>query len=189
MPQFTLPMSIDQGFNFRKDRTVPVGFITALTLNGNALTPDVTCKDPLNPTTDLMVFAVLSNGSWEIGVTDTIHFSGNLSAPNRNKVLMLTYLDLTNVEVKFKFNLYNYDPVAKSYYLCFHCADTEMQGLLEKRGEDLTLSVADDPSTQVQSPINYAFSVGIKPQQTAQTLTLATAHQQNVVKQWGLTSG
>jgi hypothetical protein len=40
----------------------------------------------------------------------------------------------------------------------------------------------------VQSPINYSFSVGIKPQQTAQTLTLATANQQNVVKQWGLTS-
>lgn len=188
MPQFSLALSVDQGFNFRKDRTVPVGFVTAISINGAALTPDIVCKDPLNPTTDLNVFAVLSNASWEIGVTDAVYFSGQISAPNRNQVLMLTYLDLTNVEVKFKFNVYNYDPVAKCYFMCFHCADTELEGILEKRGEDLTLRVADDPSTQVQSPINYAFSIGIKPQQTAQAMTLATANQQNVVKQWGLTS-
>mgnify|MGYP000367278594 CR=1 FL=1 len=188
MPQFSLALDVDQGFNFRKDQTVPVGFITTLSINGKALAADIKCKDPLNPTTDLSVFGVLSSASWEIGVTDAIYFSSQISAPNRNAVLMLTYLDLTNVEVKFKYNVYNYDPVAKTYYLCFHCGDTEMLGILEKCGKDLTLSVANDASTEVQSPINYSFSVGIKPQQTAQTLTLATANQQNVVKQWGLTS-
>lgn len=188
MPQFSLNLSVDQGFNFRKDRNVPVGFVTSLSLNGKALTSDIKCKDPLSPTTDLAVFSVLSSAAWEIGVTDAIYFSGQISAPNRNQVAMLTYLDLANVEVKFKYNVYTYDPVAKTYYMCFHCGDTEMLGLLEKVGERLTLSVADEASTEVQSPINYSFSLGIKPQQTAQTLTLATANQQNVVKQWGLTS-
>jgi len=134
MPQFSLNLNVDQGFNFRKDKNVPVGFVTSLSLNGKALTSDIKCKDPLNPTTDLTVFSVISSAAWEIGVTDAIYFSGQISAPNRNRVAMLTYLDLANVEVKFKYNVYNYDPVAKTYYLCFHCGDTEMLGLLEKVG-------------------------------------------------------
>ena len=39
--------------------------------------------------------------------------------------------------------------------------------------EDLNISVADDPSSEVQSPENYSFSIGIKPQTTAQTVTVA----------------
>lgn len=188
MPDFSLNPSVDQGFNFRKDKTVPVGYITALSLNGQALPADIVCKDPLNPTADLPVVGVLNSVSWGIGITDTVYFSGQISGPNRNSITMLTYLDLTNVEVKFKFNIYHYDPVAKTYYMVFHCDDTEMMGILEKRGDDLTLKVGTDPATEVQSPINYTFQVGIKPQQVAQTMTLATENQKNVVKQWGLTS-
>ena len=44
---------------------------------------------------------------------------------------MLTYLDLTNVEVKFKHNAHNYDPVAKTYLGAFTVATPEMLGLLE----------------------------------------------------------
>lgn len=189
MPSFDLSLDIDQGYNFRKDRTLPVGYITAVKIGTKALAVDQTCKDPMNPGTDLKVVAVLSNVSWGVGVTDALYFSGQISAPNRQDVQLLTYLDLTNVEVLFKFRVYNYDPVAKKYYQTLHTGDTEMKGILEKRGGDLTMSVADDPSDTVQSPINYSFHVGIKPQPTAQTITLATADQKNVVKAWGVTLG
>lgn len=189
MPQFSLSTSVDQGFNFRKDRTVPVGFITAISINGQVFPPDIICKDPLNPTTDLPAFAVLNSVSWGIGITDTLQFSGQISGPNRNDVMLLTYQDLANVEVKFKFNVYDYDQKAKTYFLVFHCDDTELQGILEKRGEDLSIRVSDLASTEVESPINYTFTIGIKSQQIAQTMTLATENQKNVVKQWGLSSG
>lgn len=189
MPNFSLACNVYQGYNFKKDESVPVGFITAIKIGDKALAVDQTCKDPMNPGTDLKVVAVLSDVSWNTGVTDTVHFSGQISAPNRQDVQLLTYLDLTKVEVLFKFRIYDYDPVAKKYYQTLHTSDTEMKGILEKNGSDLNVSVADRPSGEVQSPINYSFQIGIKPQPTAQTITLATADQKNVVKTWGLTIG
>lgn len=187
MPNFNLSCSVDQGYNFRKDVSVPVGYLTALKIGTQQFAADTSCKDPLQPGNALAVVAVLSAVSWGVGVTDTVYFAGQLSASHRQDVQMLAYLSLTNVEVEFKFQIFNYDPVAKLYYKCLYHGEDPMKGLLEKNGDDLNISVADDPSTEVQSPINYAFQIGIKPQPTAQTITVATANQKNVVKNWGLT--
>lgn len=188
MPQFSKNCDVYQGFNFKKDKTTCVGFITALKVATVTITADFTCKDPLNPTTDLKTVCVMSNVLWATGVTDAVYFSGQISATNRQNVATLLINDLTNVEVTFQFVVYDYDPVAKKYFKCFHCSDTEMKGILEKNGQDLNISVADDQSTEVQSPINYTFQLGIKPQPTAQSMTIATADSKNVVKAWGLTN-
>src|ERR1700732_59001 len=124
MPSFNLSCAVDQGYNFRKDVSTPVGFITAMKIGTKALAVDTTCKDPMNPATDLKVFAVLSDVSWGVGGTDAIYYTGQITAPNRQDIQMLAYLDLTNVEVLFKFRVYNYDPVAKKYYQCFQTGDT-----------------------------------------------------------------
>jgi hypothetical protein len=47
--------------------------------------------------------------------------------------------------------------------------------------------VADDPSTEVQSPKNFTLQIGVKPQTLEQTVNLATASGKNLVKQWGVT--
>lgn len=186
MPQFSATLSVDQGFNFRKDVSTPVGFIKTLSVNGKAMAADFEVKDPMNPTTAMKVVAVLSDTSWAVGATDAFYFSGQVSAPNRQDLQLMTYLDLTNVETLFKFDVYGYDPVAKKYFKAFHAGDVEMKGILEKNGQDLNLSCSDMPSTEVQSPINYSFHVGIKPQPIEQNITLATADQKNVVKFWGV---
>jgi len=186
MPQFSKGCHVSQGFNFKKDNTSIVGFLTALKVNDKEIKADITAKDPLNPTTDLPVVAVLSEVSWATGTVDALYFSGQLTAPNRQDLALMVYKDLTKVEVLFKYNIYEYDPVAKKYFKCFHTGDTEMKGLLEKNGGDLTLSVSDDASTEVQSPLNFSFYIGIKPQPAEQSITIATADQKNVVKQWGV---
>ncbi len=186
MPQFSASLSIDQGFNFRKDVNTPVGFIKALKVNGKDLAADIVVKDPMNPTTDVNVVAVLSDTSWGVGATDAFYFSGQVSAPNRQDLQLMTYLDLTNVEALFKFDVYGYDPVAKKYFKAFHASDAQCKGILEKNGEDLNLGCADMPSTEVQSPINYSFHIGVKPAPEQQNITLATADQKNVVKFWGV---
>lgn len=189
MPEYRRLLDVYQGYNYKKDKQTPVGFITKMTLAGTALTADQTCKDPTNPKNDLVVVAVLSDVLWQTGVTDAVYFSGQISAVNRQNVAALVINDLTSVEVVYQFNVYDYDPVAKKYYLAFHSNATDMNGLLEKRGDELNVSVADDPSTEVQSPINYAFQTGVKPQPTAQTLHIATADQKPVAKSWGLKVG
>ncbi len=185
MPVFSKSLDVYQGYNFKKDKQTAVGFITALDIGGTKLDADQAINEPTKGDT-LKVVAVLNAITWETGVTDSVYFSGQISAPNKQNVATLIYNSLSSVEVKYKFVIFEYDPVAKKYFQCFHCNDTEMMGLLEKNGEDLNIAVADDASYEVQSPENYSFQIGIKPQPSAQTLHIATADGKNVVKAWGL---
>lgn len=188
MPQFRKQCDVYQGYNYKKDKQTPVGFITALNVGETDLAVDqTTCKDPMNPATDLAVVGVVRDVQWDLGVTDALYFTVQVATANKQTVLGLLYNTMTSVVVTVNFDIYEYDPLAKKYFKSFTSAGTVMKGILEKRGEELNLSVADDPSTDVQSPENYTLILGIKPQPAAQTLTIATADQKNIVKPWGLT--
>lgn len=189
MPSFRRTLDVYQGYNYKKDKQTPVGFITKLKLGETTLTADQTCKDPTNPTTDLKAVAVLSDIQWDTGVTDAIYFAGQVSVTNKQNILTLVYTSMTNVLAEFQFSVYDYDPLAKKYFLAFHSNNTDMKGILEKNGEELNLAVADDASTQVQSPENYAATTGIKPQPSAQALQVAVGDGKNFAKAWGLTVG
>ncbi|HKO53052.1 MAG TPA: hypothetical protein VJV79_35325 [Polyangiaceae bacterium] len=189
MPEFRKVADVYQGYNFKKDKQSTVGFITKLNLGATTLVADQTCKDPTNPDQDVKVIAVLSDVLWETGVTDAIYFSGQLSVANRQAIAQLVYLSLDDVSALFQFSTYEYDPAAKKYFRCFHAGDTDLKGLLEKRGDELNLSVADGASVEVQSPENYAFNVGIKPQPLKQGLQLAVGDTQKFSKIWGLQVG
>lgn len=186
MAEFNKSCDIYQGYNYKKDVQTPIGYITKLTVGGSPLNADQTVKDPLNPETDLNVVAVLRGVLWQLGPTDALYFSGQVSTTTKQTLLGLIYRTLTTVEVVYQFAVYDYDPVAKKYYQCLHCMATDMNGILDKNGSDLTLSIAEDASGEVQSPKNYGFSIGIKPQPTAQSLTVAAGDQKNVVKAWGI---
>ncbi len=188
MATFQKSCDIYQGYNFKKDVMTPVGFVTALTIGDVTLTADQTCKDPLAPEDDLTVVVVLSGALWELGVTDALYFSGQISTKNQQSIKLLTYKDLTKVDVTCVFTVYDYDLAQKKYFkTMLGTDDATMNGVLEKNGSDLNLNVADDPSREVQSPENFAFQIGIKPQPSAQQITIATSFDQKVVKSWGLT--
>ena len=190
MAEFFKSCDIYQGYNYRKDKQTTVGFVTSLKIGDLTLTADQTCKDPTAPETDVKAVLVLSGSMWGLGVTDAVYVSGQVSVGNKQKLMGLLYKDLTKVDVEFKFSVYEYDPVQKQYYKCMlPTDDAVLKGILEKNGSDLNLSVADDPSREVQSPENYAVQVGIKPQPSAQTMTVATSFSDKVVKAWGLTVG
>ncbi|MCX4244130.1 hypothetical protein [Paraliomyxa miuraensis] len=188
MATFSKSLDIYQGYNYKKDVQTPVGFITALKIGDVTLKADQTCKDPMAPETDLAVVAVLSGSMWELGVTDAHYFTGQISVYNKQQVQLLTYKDLTKVDCEYTFSVYEYDPIEKKYFKCLlPTDDATLKGILEKNGRDLNLSAADDASPEVQSPENYAFQIGIKPQPSAQTVTVAVSFSDKVVKSWGLT--
>jgi len=187
MPTFQKNCDIYQGYNFKKDVQTPVGFITSLKVGDITLKADQSCKDPMAPETDLPVVVVLSGMLWELGVTDALYFSGQLSVFNKQQVKQLLYKDLSKVDVTCTFVVYEYDPLQKKYFKCLlPTDDTALNGLLEKNGDDLNIMVADDASSEVQSPQNYSFQTGVKPQPSAQTLTVATSFSDKIVKSWGL---
>src|SRR5262249_40930748 len=120
MPEFRKQCDIYQGYNFKKDRQTVVGFLTKLTIGEVEITADTTCKDPTNPTDDLAVVAVCSDVLWELGVTDAVYFTGQVSVYNRQNIMDLVINTLTNIEVVYQFTVYDYDPVAKVYFKTFH---------------------------------------------------------------------
>jgi len=187
MATYDRTCDVYQGFNYRKDKVTPVGFVTSLKVGTADLSSDLTCKDPMDPSTDVTAVVVLSNISWGLGVTDAIYINGQMSSPNREAVKLLTYTDLTDVTVEVNFVVYSYDPVSKKYFKEFHSEDTTLNGLLEKSSGDVALDVADQLSTEVEYPENFSFFVGVKPKAEAQTLTVQVSDTAKVAKQWGLT--
>jgi hypothetical protein len=189
MPQFARALDVYQGFNFKKDKQTPVGYITAITIGDQALTADQeTIKDPEQPANNLSakVVAVLNHYLWETGVTDAMYFSGQISTANKQLLAQLILGSFANINVTFNYVVYEYDPLAKKYFKSNY-ADAALNGLLEKNGDELNVSVADDESREVQSPKNFTFQIGIKPKSLEQSINVATASQKNIVKQWGVT--
>lgn len=189
MPQFSRSLDVYQGFNFKKDKQSPVGYITKLKLGDIEMVADQeTIKDPEQPDKALAnkVVGVLNHYLWETGTTDAIYLSAQVSTSNKQVLSAALMGTWANVAVEFQYVVYEYDPLQKKYFKS-NFSDKVLLGILEKNGGDLNLSVADDPSTEVQSPKNFTLQVGIKPKTQEQTVNLATGSGKNLVKQWGIT--
>ncbi|MFP2908784.1 hypothetical protein ACLESD_27790 [Pyxidicoccus sp. 3LFB2] len=189
MPQFSRELDVYQGFNFKKDKQSAVGYLLAVTVGDQALAADQeTIADPEQPDKPLesKVVAVLNSYLWETGVTDAMYFSGQLSTANKQKVTEMLLGSFANIEVVFKYVIYEYDPLAKKYFKSSF-ADADLNGLLEKNGDELTIHVADNASMEVQSPKNFGFRLGVKPKTLEQSVNVAAASSKNIVKKWGVT--
>jgi len=189
MPQFARALDVYQGFNFKKDKQAPVGYITKLKVGDIEFKADLeTIRDPEQPDKPLAdkVVGVLSHYLCEMGTTDAMYFSAQVSTNNKQIIAAALLGTWSNVEVVFKYVVYEYDPMQKKYFKSNY-ADAELKGILEKNGDDLNLTIADDPSHEVQSPKNFTLQVGIKPQTQEQSVNVATGVGKNLVKQWGVT--
>ena len=189
MPQFSRALDVYQGFNFKKDKQNSVGYITKLKLGDIELSADQeTIKDPEQPDKALAnkVVGVLNHYLWETGTTDAMYLAAQVSTANKQTLSAALMGTWANIQVEFQYTVYEYDPLAKKYFKSNY-TDAALKGLLEKSGDDLNLSVADDESREVQSPKNFVCQVGIKPQTQEQTVNMATGSGKNLVKQWGVT--
>jgi hypothetical protein len=188
MAHFTKSLDVKQGFNFDKDKQEKVGFLLSMKVGDNGeLTADLQqLTDPANPTEkSVNAVAVLSSFDWNTGATDAIYLTGQVSSGNRQKLSELLLQSRTNIEVTFKYAIYEYDPRSKKFFQS-STTESELKGVVEKNGSDLNLDVADDPSSEVQSPQNYSFRAGIKPFPEPQEITLAVGETLKVQKQWGI---
>jgi len=192
MPQFARALDVYQGFNFKKDKQAAVGYITELQLGEGdnfKLTADQeTIKNPLQPdqNLDTKVVGVLNHYLWETGITDAMYLSAQISTANKQKLAAALMGTWASVDVKFSYMIFEYDQLQKKYFKS-NWSDAVLEGVLEKNGDDLNLSVADSPSSEVQSPSNYTVQIGIKPQTKEQAVNMSTGVGLQVVKQWGVT--
>jgi hypothetical protein len=185
---FARSLDVAQGFNFSKTEQSSVGFVTKLKLGDVELKADqASIKDPEQPGQNIStkVVGVLGHYMWETRTTDAMYLALHVSEENKNELSAKLLTDWTNMEVVFSYVIYEYDPKAKKYFKSNWC-EPELKGILEKNGRSLNLTVASEPSSEVQSPEVFALQVGIKPQTEEQMVHLATAYNKNLSKLWGI---
>lgn len=185
MSEFRKTMDVYQGLNFKKDKQTTVGYITSLKIGEAVLLPDLSYIAPIDPDKTRQAVAVLSNFLWEAGAADAFFFSGQLSVANKQALSSILMSNPEDMAVEVVFSIYDYDPVAKKYFTSAHSRNIALRGTVEKQAKELNLTVADDPSAEVQEPINYAFNIGIKPVSFTQQIHIATTNNKELTKGWG----
>jgi hypothetical protein len=183
--------SVNQGFNFEEDQQDFVGHINNISIGGSDLESDLSVTDPEDVGNKVKVFGVVSNISWRGGYADPILFNSYVSTENKNTIATLLHSDLSNTEVKLEFTVYSFDPNEKKYYKAFHSDGARLAGLVNKsRVYELDMYIDMDQSTEVMSPRNYLFVIGIIPEDyDSQEIHLAVSPSDKFVKQWGVTVG
>ena len=186
MAESSFSCSVSQGFNFQKDEQILVGHIVSCKVGDTEFEADLNVSDPEDASNLIKVFGIVSGIYWNGGYADPVQLSCQVSNDNKVKIVTLTHKDLSNTEVVFKFNIYDYDPKEKKYYKCFHANDTDLNGLVEKSGGDLNMSIDMDQSMEVVSPKNFSFDLGVMPQDQDMEIHLAVSVSDKFVKKWGV---
>ena len=186
MASLDFACSLQQAFNFEKDKQVLVGHLVSISIGGQALTANITLTKPTDVATTEVVVGAISNISWAGGYADPVYISCNVTTTNQTATAVLTHTKMANTEVLFNFNIYAFDQVNKVYYPCFNSNNVSMKGLVLKHGGDLALSIDADPDMTVPSPLNYRLNIGVMPQQLAQTLHAAVSNTDKFTKTWGV---
>lgn len=179
--------SVSQGFNFQKDSQEQIGHINSLKIGDTEMASDLNVTDPMNIANYVKVFGVASGIHWNGGYAEPVTFSAQVSVPNKNKLATLQHKSMANTEVEISFTIYDYDPKAKKYYKCFHTNGAKLKGLVLKQGGELAMNIAMDQSSEVVSPKNHTFQLGVMPQDTAMEIHLAFSAKDLLVKPWGVT--
>lgn len=181
--------SVEQGFNFQKDSQETVGHLTYLKIGDMVLKADFKETDPENSAKQVGIVGVLSGIQWNGGYAEPVTFAAQVSAYNQKTMTVLMKKKLTNTEVEFGFNVYDYDRKAKKYYKAFHSNSVRLQGLVLKQGGELAFNIAADAAEEVTAPKNFTLQLGVMPQDTQQEIHLGFSCTDKLVKTWGVTVG
>jgi hypothetical protein len=176
------------GFNFKRDVQNALGHLKALTIGQEAIEANM---EVISPETGdkINVVGIIADIGWEGGDAHPISLSCQVS--NSNKVLLtgLTGDTLHDTSVEFDFDIYKYDPAPdqRKFYKCFHCNDEAVKGRLEKSsGGKLAVSIAQEASHEVESPLNFTLYFSVNPEEIEQVLHVAHAVGANKTSRWGV---
>jgi hypothetical protein len=185
--EISFSLSVTQGFNFDINEQLSVGHITSLTIGTTELNADLSVTDPEFPNGDtIKVACVISAIFWSGGFADPIQFSCQVSNDNKQALEFLVDQTLSNTDVQFSFNVYDWDLTKQKYYKAFHTNGAALYGFIENQGGELNMTIDPDQSMEVAYPINFKFTLGVMPAELAQFLHHATSVSDKFVKQWGV---
>ena len=173
-----------QAFNYNQDIQTPIGYLEQIVIGGRKLNADFKLHNPVNRDLSAVV-GVITNISWDGGKIQPINIAMNVSIQNKQILAQLIHSELTNIEVKFRFAVYEYDLLKKAYYQSFY-VDHELIGTIAKQATALAIELDDSANQSVTSPANYHCMLGIVPQPKEQIVELAFSQSAKLAKPWGV---
>jgi hypothetical protein len=182
----TESLDLRQGFKFEATRRSAYGYLLTASLFGTTLSPDIQGFNAETQKPEAVV-GVLSSNNWGGGATDPITMEAYLSSQNHQRVSSLLQGPLSTLAVTFNFASFEYDSVARRWCRRFYAATPPLQGMVEKRGQDLSIRL-DLPPWQADGVQTWGMHVGIMPALKRQVLGCATSCQNRVVRTWGVTT-
>ena len=132
------------------------------------------------------------------GDPTTVDLSGGMTADdeavvvdtdNKNKLAVAVDVGLNDSHVEIEFTIYSYDPQEGKFYKCFHTDGAMVEGLIYNAGGALDIGIQNKESTEVVSPKNFEFHIGVMPEGLAQDLKRAISISDKYAKAWGIDEG
>jgi|GEM_PF-1073310 len=188
-PSINYTLDVSQGFHFDTNSQSPAGFITSMTIGSTNLSADLSVKNPTNASATIQVVAVLESESWAAGTTDPVLLSGRVSTANKQRLANTTnrliQINQTAPPVQINFQIFDYDPTAQKFYEAMEPVNNAvLNGFANLNGAANDLGINGAAATDVTSPQNFGFQIGIKPTLSSQALVHATSTTTTVVKSW-----
>jgi hypothetical protein len=183
---------VAQAIDRRRALRARVGHVLALEIAGTALTPDLSLENPLGAAAGetVKVVGAIASVSWAGGLRDPIELDCWVSAAAWQKIAQVEHTedegaedDEQYAECAFSFVVYDYDPLAKSWYKSFHTNDVSLKGLFRFDGRDIV--IGREPHPAVRSPQLYRVKLTAKPKPPQQDLMIGLAARSTQAKPWG----
>lgn len=179
---------VTNGFNAQSDVQTVTGFLTYLKIGDTQYATDLSVTNPEDIEGEIPCVGVLSSVYWDGGEADSLHFDMRVSTASKNLSIELVQKTLVNTEVEFTFVVFEYDPIEKKYFRCFHNDEEVYTGLVLKEGGELAIKIDADEAGEVVAPKNFPFSLAIMPPEPTegQPIHFAASVDKKMVKQWGV---
>ena len=179
-------LDLTQGFNRSAATTASTGFITSLRVGTTTFAADMAVKDPMNPTANQNVVAVLSSVDWLGGRGDPVKLKANISTANKQALSLALHNQLSDTSVAVSFGTFAVTAGTTTAYAGI--TGSNLTGSLTKTDKTLDLALTGTlPDPTVLSPQNWGMSISVAPAPAAQTITVASSATTRVAKSWGVT--
>jgi hypothetical protein len=186
----------EHAVHFDRDYHYVFGHVQSMKIGDVTLTADLNMLEPKFQNS-VVVAGLVSLIEWGGGPEDTLTLDLFVSTKNRQLVTNIVHKNVSDVEVKVKFVIYDYDPQAKKWFNAFYTNDQEISGSIEQQGGSLDggrvkleLSVSSTMAKHSDghdlSPSLWEVKTKIKPGNTVQSIHFLTSSLHKIVKEWGV---
>jgi hypothetical protein len=179
--------SVFNAFNFRRDLHETIGHVLVLTLGKDdlQLTADIKLNEPIGDA-DVQTVGPIASFSWEGGYAQPIQIALQISQTNKDAINAFIHNKMQSVKVKIDFVIYDFDRDEEVFYESVRSAEGGIECILQVQGKERVIYVANDPSHEVEHPVNYQLVLGLEPEDIESVIHVALSNKAKIAKQFGV---